>query len=384
MTQNINNDVKRLNLVDIFIKWKKFIITFFVIFFTISIIISIILPQWYKSSAKILMPSSDGGLNIGSIMGNLPFDLNQSASGSLARMDAILKSRQLIDDVIEKYNLQDLYGNEYLFQTREQLLGNMSRELSLEENSILISVEYEESPDKAREMCQYILEKSNEIFGKVHSEEARNNRIFLEGLYNNAILKLESAEDSLKKFQKKYGTYILDEQVKATINNQAILEQKLVEARIEYQFLKNFIQKNSTKLKELRKTIEILENQLKKYQYKTDDFSVLIPLKSIPDKGIVYYKLTREISILSKVLEFLTPQYEQALIDENQSKPSFIVLDDPLLPEYKSRPKRSLVALGITFSAMLLLLTYIYIVEYAIFLKLNHPEKYNKYKRIIF
>lgn len=373
------------DLILILIKHKKKLYISFFTVAVVSLIISLLLPKWYKSTATIIIPEAGAGpmIDMSTILGGVPLDFGSPMSAALARMNTIFDSRTFLDDVIEKFDLQEEYGNKYRFETREELQDHINFEQGEEDQTITISFEYKGSPEKAQEICNYMLQKANELYIKLETEEAHNNRIFIERLYLDANDRLQALEDSLKDFQKKYGTYLLDAQLEATIQNQAIEEQKLTEAKIQYEMLSHIMNKNAAQLKELQIQINTIENILKKAQTQVPDYSVTLPLKGIPDKAVEYYRYEREIEILAKVLEFLTPQYENAKIKENQSKPSFIILDQPDLPEYKSRPKRAFVVLGTTAVAMLLVIIYVYIIETLGTIKSKTPDKYLKIKNVL-
>jgi uncharacterized protein involved in exopolysaccharide biosynthesis len=52
--------------------------------------------------------------------------------------------------------------------------------------------------------------------------------------------------------------------------------------------------------------------------------------------------LYREIEIQYKILQFVTPLFEQAKVEEQRSTPSVVVLDYASVPERKAKPKLSL------------------------------------------
>jgi len=218
---------------------------------------------------------------------------------------------------------------------------------------------------------------------EIQSKEARNNRSFIEVAYNKAQSRIKVLEDSLQQFQQEYNTYLLDEQITATVEAQATQEAQLMEAKIQYDYMRQVLDKKSSKLRDLRMQIDAAERELKKRQYATPEYSVLLPLKKVSLHAFTYYRLKREIEIGAKVLEFLTPQYEQAKIKENQSQPSFVIMDPPDVPEYKYKPKRAFVVIGATALIMLLMFIYIIILESILTLKNSEPLRYDKLKNIL-
>ena len=79
----------------------------------------------------------------------------------------------------------------------------------------------------------------------------------------------------------------------------------------------------------------------------------MVPYRQIPDLGVAYVRRYREVQIQSKILEFLTPLYEQAKVEEKKESPSVIVLDRAGPAERKSSPKRSLIMLAGTLLGLI-------------------------------
>jgi capsule polysaccharide export protein KpsE/RkpR len=371
-------------IVYIISKWKRTFFVSFIIIALLSITISLILPKWYKSTCKILISSKSRDiLDVSSLIGDFPLDFGTPPSQEMMRISAIITSRTFLDGIIEKFNLQEVYGQEFLFKTRDLLKEYITIEPSFDEASLTISFVYESEPEKAAEICRYILEKINEIYSQLQTTEARNNRIYLQKVYEETLDKLGTLEDSLKIFQDLYGTYELDQQLTATIQAQAELESQLLQAQIEYNLLREVVGKEKSQLQDLLLKIKVLKQEIHKFQTEKSDASIFIPLKDVPDQALTYYKLKREIEIIGKVLEFLTPQYEQAKIQEIQSKPGFIILDYPDIPEYKYKPKRAYIVLGSVFFGMLLLVIYVMIKEYFEDLERKNPSKYNSIVKLL-
>ncbi len=374
-----------LDFLETILKYKKLLIYTFFSAVILSLIISFLLPLWYRSSAKVFFPEQSGGLNIdmSAVLGNVPIDLGMQGVLGNERLNSIFGSRVFLDDVIDKFQLQEVYEQEYRFKTREMLTDNISTEMNYDDQSITVSFDYKGDPQKAYEICTFMLNKANEMNIEIQSKEARNNRSFIEAAYNKAQNRIKALEDSLHQFQQKYNVFLLDEQITATVEAQATQEAQLMEIRIQYDYLSRVLDKNSPKLRDLKIQIEVAEKELNKRQFSTPDYSVLLPLKKVSLHAFTYYRLKRELEIGAKVLEFLTPQYEQAKIKENQSQPSFVILDPPDVPEYKYKPKRAFVVIGATGFIMLLMFIYIIILESIRTLKNNEPLRYEKLKSIL-
>jgi Uncharacterized protein involved in exopolysaccharide biosynthesis len=88
-----------------------------------------------------------------------------------------------------------------------------------------------------------------------------------------------------------------------------------------------------------------LRRQAKKFEFGGLSSDLIIPLAKMPDLGMEYLRLYREVLLQTKIVEFLVPQYEQAKLQEARDTPTLLVLDRGYVPEWKDKPKRLLIIL---------------------------------------
>ena len=110
---------------------------------------------------------------------------------------------------------------------------------------------------------------------------------------------------------------------------------------------------------------------------------VFIPLKNLPDLGIEYVRLYRELQIQEKILEFIMPQYEQAKINEKKDTPTVQVLDPAVAPIKRSSPKRMFMVLGAGIFVLFLFIIAAYIKVNAEYLGEEHPEQYRQWSYVL-
>ena len=89
--------------------WRKFIIGITAGVAILSVAISLLLPNWYRASSRLLPPERTGSSAIASAMlDNLPSaaaGLLGGSSGNYSRYLTILTSRQLLDSVVDNFDL---------------------------------------------------------------------------------------------------------------------------------------------------------------------------------------------------------------------------------------------------------------------------------------
>ena len=90
--------------------------------------------------------------------------------------------------------------------------------------------------------------------------------------------------------------------------------------------------------KRIAKLDKELEGLLLDSDEKTKNDKVWVSMSSFPDLAMTSARLLREVTVQSKLLEILVPQYEQARMEENKNVPTLQILDEPKIPLNKSKP----------------------------------------------
>ena len=112
-------------------------------------------------------------------------------------------------------------------------------------------------------------------------------------------------------------------------------------------------------------TLEVneYERMIRKMKNTGSPEGTIPPLDELPEKGINYFRLLREVEINSKILEFILPFYEQAKVEEKKDIPTLQVIDNAIPPEKKSYPPRTIFTLVITFGVFIITFFFIIIKE---------------------
>ncbi|MBI5020382.1 MAG: hypothetical protein HZB59_03005 [Ignavibacteriales bacterium] len=330
--------------IDILVKWRKFIIANTLVIAVFSIILSLMLPKWYKGTATIMSPKEQGILNLfaggSSVLRGLSalpkiggFGQNPGAYNYFA----ILKSRTIMEDVIRKFNLFEVYNisDSSMEDCVKSLRENVAFEYQ-DDDYITIDV-YDKDPIRASAMANYFIAVLNETSIRLATREAHSNREFIERRLNDARENLKKAEETLVKQQEQKGIIISPEQTGAI---SAIAELYSMKAKKEIEIA--IIQRNLGKDNEIlnQKLIELGEMEKK--------------LSTFPQIGLESYRLYRDVAIGQKILEVLIPLYEQSKIDEQKDVPVLLVLDKAVPPTRKAKPQRSLIVFSTTMITLFL------------------------------
>lgn len=190
-----------INILEIWhILWKNkifiFIFTFSLIL--ITMIISLLMPKSYKSEAKITpsLPSETSTLR--SIASSLGLQTTSKITG-VDLCYSILKSRTILDRIIDKFNLVEVYRVKTKEDAREKLSG-LTDIRKTKEGTIEISV-IDFSPERARDIANSYIIFLDEIIRSLNITSASQKRLFIEKRLKETEEELRNIEEKLKNYQ---------------------------------------------------------------------------------------------------------------------------------------------------------------------------------------
>ncbi len=380
-----------LDIIYRIVKWRKLLIINLIIIMLLSAAFSLIIPVWYTSKATILSPKEEGGLGLSSFLSDLNVgglissDISEEANLFLA----ILKSRNLLEKVAIKFNLQERYQTGDIESTIA-ILAKRINVIVNEEGTLTITIDVKTKflPSKeeknstkllSKEICDYVLLQLDETHKSIKTSKAKNTRIFIEKRYNENLASLKDAEDKLKQYQQEHSVIAVPEQTQATIEVISELKAQIIAKEIELGVLLNYTDRTHNEVKKLDYEIKELKNKLTMLksgsEKSSDKEQLLLPLNDLPDLGLNYLRLYREVKIQEKIMEFILPQFEQAKLQEAKDSPTVQILDEAKVPLKKSKPRRSIFVIVCMMSYLLVFFVIALFYEYLVNYNTNNSYK---------
>ena len=380
-----------IKLLKILTKWRKLILINLLIVTILSVVVSLQLPNWYTASSVIQPTSNSGG------QGGLSSYLGLSSLNSLglslglsgaeeSTLLAILKSRKLATEVINKYKLKEFYERETLEETLLDFYSDYDVQPT-EENMIQVSYEYTDSV-KSAEIVNYIVDLLGKSVLELSNKLAEQEEFLIEKRYKENLAALDSLYDALENFQKKYGIIEFTEQTKALITAAANVEAELVSKKANLESYEKLFGKDHPYSKSISTQIQSLENEMDKIksenqsQLKQPFNSLFVPFDQIPEIGKKYTKIYTAFLLESKLQEFLLPQLEQAKLKLSKQSPSFQIIDYAVPPDYKSKPKRSIIVLAAILLTFIFTFLVLQVIEHFQSMQLNRKEEFSDWVSI--
>jgi len=374
---------------------KRVIINFFTVCF-ITALVSLSIPKVYKSQATLLPPTDDDGFNFGSILDNLPIAGLGIGGGAIgdgtSMVVAIVNSRVLRENVIEKFDLVNRYKAENIEEAVLALKKNISIDLS-DEGMIKISARaktpyFSKKDDEleARQTCQkmvnYIIAQVDSLNRHLKNEKASFTRMFIEKRYMQNIQDLTNAEENLKDFQTQTGVLVLPEQLQESISAIAEIKAQMSLKEIELEYHKQMMDESHPNVVRIQQELTAMQREYDNLASGSESANVIIPLEKAPELGVKYARLFREVRLQETIMEFLLPQYEQAKIQEAKDTSTLQILDPASFPIKRISPKRSFMVVFAGFMTLLIFFFVAYIQVNFESLKENNKEKYDTLNKL--
>ncbi len=356
-----SREIERIHFPDYLIilaKRKWFIFKVAGSAFVLSVVISLLLPKTYTANAKIMPPQQNQSMGAMAALGSQLGPLAALVGGGLGLRSpsdlyvAMLRSRTVADDLIDRFSLMDVYHKKLRVDARKKL-EDRSLIIAAKDGVISVSVD-DRDPRRAAEMANAYAEELEKLTKILAVSEAAKRRLFFEREVKMASDDLANSEVALKQTQEKTGLILLDSQSRAMIESLTSLRARVAAQEVLVQQMRTFATPENPELIREEKALEALRDQLNRLEGgQGKRLFADVPIENVPTAGLEYVRKYRDVKYREALFELLAKQYEAAKIDEARDSLIVQVLDKAVPPERKSGPLRALIVLGSTFLALL-------------------------------
>lgn len=345
---------------------KKLMIIIFTLLITLgAVIVSFILPEKFKSTVNVVPPkSTEDGLggalsSVSSTLKNFGITKLGGAGGAESyTFIVILNSRNVIDSVIHKFELYDVYdlSKDEMDMVRKIFLSNLDVAYESEGN-YYISI-WDEDPQRAADIANYYVQIANKVAINLSQTEAKHNLEIMQTRLLTTDSTLNVISKELQKFSSENMIISPLEQAAAVSESYAELKAQKIQYEVMYEVYKSYFGENDDQTLMQKQMIEQLEINLDEIENKpgfAGDFS----LRDASKVGIEYLRLFAEYETYTQVKAFLLPMVEKAKLDVKKASKSVYILDEAIPAEKKDLPKRSLIVVGAFIGSFVLILIFI-------------------------
>jgi tyrosine-protein kinase Etk/Wzc len=371
------------------------------------IILTYILPKQYTVTTVIMPPeeqSSLGGLSLGGLSsgdfagffsGGNGFSLPLMTTMSDVYME-ILDSRTLIDNVImttgyiDSVNLTRRYSSEpqvALYLARKSFMKNYDVEVT---PSGFIRMEFTaKDPMYAVDVSDRILFLLDSINVDINTSRLQMSRRLLEGRVASADSFLAASKEALLQFEDTSGVVELETEAEELISLLIETKGTYLQYASEAQAIRDGLAHGSNAMiyqldrqaAAVKEIVDMLESG------ETPSFGTGVgfayPLSEIPDLAVEYARLKSDYEVALQMSAMLRVQLEQALVQENTVEQTIRLLDAPMHPGWKSKPKKLYIWIEFFLIACFFLSAYLVARDRIRQLRLARPEDWQPWDRLI-
>jgi len=334
-----------INLIDYLIvlaKHKKLIILFTLAVVIITAIYSFTLPPVYKAETTILPPQESKSNIQSQLLSRLEGipGLAGGIPGDTSIYTDMIKSRTVLDNIVDRFGLMEVYEAEFRQDARKALDVNVNVGSDKKSSLITIAVSNKD-PKLAADMANAFVDELKNLVQNLAITEASQRRLFFEEKLKHAKEELIRSEEAMETFQEKTGALKMEDQAKAVIESIAGLSAQVAAKEVELKVMKTYSTPSNPDLQKVEETLSGLKLELGKLE-KSDGHSPnpLMSTGSMPGIGTNYIRKLRDLKFNETLFEIMAKQYEMARIDEARDAAVIQVIDEAVIPEKRYKPAR--------------------------------------------
>jgi uncharacterized protein involved in exopolysaccharide biosynthesis len=314
-----------------------------------------LLPNIYTATALILPPARPQSLSA-AMMGQMS-GMAGALAPSLGLKDpsdmyiGIMQSRSVLEDVVTKFELQQVYRVSTRDAARRKLLDRISL-ISGKESMIRVSVE-DGDPKRAAELSNAFIEGLSRQNSRLAITESAQRRLFFEREVETEKTALAVAEGALRETQIRTGVVEASGQAQVVIASIAQMRGGIALREVELERLRMGATPQNPEVVRQEAELASMRSELSRLEAggtRQQPGDPLVPVADVPKAGLDYMRALRDVKYHEALFEILSKQYEAARIDEAKEAPLIQVVDYAAPPENKSGPPR----LAITILGMIL------------------------------
>ena len=331
----------------------------------LSIVISLMLANWFMAQTRLLLPARGStGLLSGAVLGNIPSSASSllgGVTGDYQRYLSILSSRSVKENVVERFNLVEVYdvadSNAPVHAALEVLDGNADFVVDEEYNHLSVQV-YDRDPQRAADMANFFVDELQRLNAQLASQSAGAFRRYVEQRYESTEAELDSVLYALSTLQERYGVVDLETQGEVFYTGMTELRLSVLSAEIEYERLLSMYGPENTAVQSAQDAVRAANRKYNEAMAGQERV-LPVPQDSLPSVARQFLDLQQQQLVLAKIIEFSRPVLEEARLEEQRKIEAVQVVDVATPPVKKARPRRSIIVMASTLSGFILATLYV-------------------------
>lgn len=357
----MNNETKPLDELDlievirVILKNRRLIITIVTISAIAAVVYSLLTPQIWQSEASFYA-LSDKGTELavtGTSMDKLARDLlEQNMQNETMTVIDIMNSRRLSEEVIRRFALIDYFKlkDPDPLANMDDALKKLNKlvHIDFNEDNYLIHMKVESKyKDLSRDIADFYLKRLEEYLGQNRMVKGKRNRIFLEGRVKEIWQDIDSLQIAIRDFKTSHNAVDLKEQSSQLIAQYSDLMASKMKLEIALELARSNYPPSSTIVQDIEAQLLTTGNQIRSLERADKDAPnrFQLDLSRLPSLSADLARMQMNLDILSVVHDYVRPEYEKALLEEQKNMPQLELLDTPREAGRRIRPRRALICI---------------------------------------
>lgn len=322
----------------------------------VAAVVCFFLPNVYVASTRILPAkhSSSSAMAMIGQLGALADALagDEGAKGVSELYIDMLRSRTVADGLVAQFGLTKVYAVASEDAARAKLLD--STKIVAEGNGIIrIEVDGYNKKLVAPLANAYVSELIR-LSDKIAGAAAAQRRAFFARELELSQAGLAAAEKALKDAVDVRGLINVDSESRAITETSAQLRAKVAGVQIRLDSLHNIITPTHDEYKRAEEELKGLKAELARLESGNSKAKAPSGKGIGTSAGIANNQLLRDMKYYETLTQLLSSEYEVARLDEGAGQAMIQVLDKAVEPERKSGPKRAVILLIVSLTALFL------------------------------
>jgi uncharacterized protein involved in exopolysaccharide biosynthesis len=300
----------------------------------------LMLPQQQASAAASLLASLGAAGGLGGA--------SNAFRNPIGQYIGLLKSRTVMDELIDRFKLTQRYENVVIDDTRRTLDANVRVALG-KDGFITVEVD-DKDPAFAAELANGHTEALGHVLTHLAVTEAQQRRLFFEKQLAIAKDKLTTAEDALKTSGVSRGT--LKSDPRAAVEDVARLKASITVLEIKLNGMRSFLAESAPEFRQVQAELAATRQQLERSEGQQ-------PASAAGSSN--YMSKYRDFKYQESLVDLFTKQYEGARAEESHEGSVIQVVDAAIPPKRQSQPKNVLIALIAIVASGFIILLFVFV-----------------------
>jgi tyrosine-protein kinase Etk/Wzc len=255
---------------------------------------------------------------------------------------SILKSRRFQDTMINRFHLLQVYKVQRM-SAAEGILAGQSK-FDSADNLLRVNVTNED-PKLAASLANAYADALRQTNGELALTEVQQRRAFFEQQMLAEKNELDIADAQLKKTQEHSGLVAPAAQTSIQLQGEGELRSSIQTREAQLAGLLKGSTEQNPEVIRLRGELASLRGELAGMQHGGSSSANGLSNAEVPQAALDYLHAQRDVAYHEALFGVLSKQYEAARLDEEHDAPVIQVLDTATVPDSRSGPRRTLIAL---------------------------------------